>query len=145
MSGPHLTRCLAALLMAALLAVLAPAGALAQECASSCDQFLSSEGLTGAEARDQCIQNCQKLKKLGIEGVSIKCAYELPKTCGYELAWDLIRYCIKPCIEFKKTPCEDCLVKHGFCGAVSVCRKWVCKCILKNHDCDHYYHKGCKK
>jgi hypothetical protein len=145
MPGPHLSRRLAALAGLALLLVLAAGPARALDCQSGCDDFLAKEGLTAPEARQQCLQNCQKLKELGVEGISFKCVYELPKTCGYELAWDLIRYCVKPCIEFKKTPCEDCLVKHGFCGAVSVCRTWVCKCILKNHDCDDVFHHGCNK
>ncbi|MCB2228621.1 MAG: hypothetical protein KQH53_18235 [Desulfarculaceae bacterium] len=146
MPGPRSARPWFALLVAALL-LLVPVGAGAQQtdCKQGCQDFLAQEGLTGPEAMNQCLQNCQKARELGIDGLSFKCLYELPKLCGYELAWDLIRHCVPPCIEFKKTACEDCMVKHGFCGAVSECRTWVCKCILKNHDCDHYYHHGCKK
>ncbi len=139
---------LAVLLCAALMVIFLPAGASAQsgDCNSACDQFLASEGLSGAVARNQCLENCQKLKDMGAEGISIKCSYELPKVCGYELAWDFIRYCLKPCLEFKKDSCEDCLVKHGFCGQASICREWVCKCFIKNQDsCSYYYHKACGK
>ena len=146
MSGPRLSPCLAALLMAALLIILAPAGALAQDCATGCDQYLSQQGITGAEDRAQCVNNCQKLKDLGVEGFSIKCAYELPKVCGAQLGWDLLRHCFKPCIEFKKTACCDCMAKYGFCGKHSQCREWVCKCLMKSSDkCEDYFKNACDK
>ena len=145
MFGPSLIRCLAVLACALFLLVPIAAGAQPMDCDKGCADFLAQEGITDPGAREQCVSNCQKLNVLGVEGFSFKCTYELPKACGAELAWDLIRYCVPPCIKFEKKPCENCMVTHGFCGAVSACRKWVCKCILKNQNCDYYYHHGCKK
>ena len=148
MSGLLKTGGLAVLLCAAVVLVLLPAGASAQlgDCNSGCDQFLAKEGITDPKAKDQCLKSCQKLKDMGAEGISIKCAYQLPKVCGYTLAWEFIRHCFTPCIEFKKEACEDCLVKYGFCNKGSICRSWVCKCFIKNQgSCDYYYHKAFKK
>ena len=145
MSGSLGTRGLAALCFAVALLFLLPAtSAQAIDCNSGCDQFIAQEGLTGAQAKEQCLKNCQKLKDLGAEGFSIKCAYELPRTCGAQLAWDLIRHCIKPCGEFKISSCEDCLIKYGFCGGVSECRTWICKRFVKDQTrCEEIFKKGC--
>ncbi|MBU1275590.1 MAG: hypothetical protein KJ720_09465 [Proteobacteria bacterium] len=133
--------------LAAVLAVSLAGGAWAQglnDCKKTCAQ-MQDEGVIGGPVQlQQCIDLCGKFKDAGIDGISFKCSMNLTKACGFELAWDLIRYCFKPCIEFKKDPCEDCLVKHSFCQQGSACRDMVCECF-KIPNCQHMHRKICDK
>ncbi len=128
----------------ALVLVLA-GGAGAQrlnDCQSACAQLKAEGALQGPGEMQQCLDLCGKLKGAGVEGISFGCAMNLSKACGAELAWDLIRYCFKPCIEFKKNPCEDCLVKHSFCQKGTACRDMICKCF-KIPNCENMHRKIC--
>ncbi len=71
----------------------------------------------------------------------------LPAQPAWPLGWDLLRHCFKPCIEFKKNDCCDCLAKYGFCGKHSQCREWVCKCLMKKdtNRCEEIFKNACGK
>jgi len=133
--------------LAVLLALSLSGGAWAQplsDCRSTCAQLKAEGTLASEDDMQQCMDLCGKFKDAGIDGISFKCSMNLTKACGFELAWDLIRYCFKPCIEFKENPCEDCLVKHSFCQKGSACRDMVCKCF-KIPNCQNMHRKICDK
>lgn len=111
-------------------------------CEWRCNRLLTDGTLTSSEDYQQCVAFCKQVQTEGIEGVSIKCMYALPKACGYELAWDFIRYCFKPCAEFNEHECGKCLAKHSYCHKGTACHAKVCDCIIK-HNCDDVLKKAC--
>lgn len=128
-------------LQAAALAV----PAYAQEwtgCDWKCNRLLTDGTIKSQEEYQQCINFCNQVQTTGIEGFSIECAYALPKACGYELAWDFVRYCIKPCAEFNEHECGKCLAQHSYCHKGTACHTKVCDCIIK-HNCDAVLKKAC--
>ena len=114
-----------------------------KDCQTTCAQMQADGAIGGPDQMQQCVDLCGRFKDAGIDGISFKCSMNLTKACGFELAWDLIRYCAKPCIEFKKGPCEDCLVKHSFCSRGTACRLMVCKCFNISN-CDQWSKQFCK-
>jgi hypothetical protein len=145
MPGPLKVWGLAALLCAAVALVWLPGVASAQDldCNSACEQYLAQEGLGDPQAKSTCLERCAKLKEMGVGGIGIKCMYALPKACGYELAWDFISHCFKPCIEFKEKPCAKCLIKYSYCHQGTACRAKICDCIIK-HNCKQMMKKICQ-
>ena len=132
------------LLCAAVALVCLPGVASAQnlDCNSACDQYLAQEGLADPQVKGTCLEHCAKLKEMGVQGVSIGCTFGLVKDCGVGVAWDLIRHCAKPCIEFRELQCIDCFAKYSICNKGSSCAAKVCECIIK-HNCNQVMRKVC--
>ncbi len=114
-------------------------------CQWACNNLFTEGTIQGAEEFQQCVKFCSQVQLSGIEGsegISIACMYALPKACGYELAWDFIRYCLKPCMEFNEYECGKCLAQHSYCHKGTACHEKVCDCIIKQN-CDAVLKKAC--
>lgn len=81
MSGPQGRYGLMKALGVVLLVLLWAGGARAQgtDCNQACAQLRAEGTVVSPQDLQRCVQACQKLQQMGAEGISIKCAYELPQ------------------------------------------------------------------